>query len=91
MRAFIYKDIEYRSMAQCCKSLKISYQKVRRLCRHYVRASKDPALAVAWCTGEKRLSALETKTWKYQQDLEKGAERNENFKNKVEQALLNRL
>ncbi len=91
MRAFVYKNVEYRSMAQCCKSLQISYQKVRRLCRHYVRASKNPALAVAWCTGEQRLSVFETKTWKYQQDLEKNLERNEKFREKMEKSLLNRL
>lgn len=91
MRAFTYNDVEYRSLSECCKELKISYQKVRRLCRHYVRASKDPALAVAWCTGEMRLSALEPKTWKYQQDLEKAAIRQERFKYKNESILIAKL
>lgn len=91
MRAFVYKGEEYRSLAECCKKLKISYQKVRRLCRHYTRASRDPAFAVAWCTGEMRLSALEPKTFKYAQDLELGAIRRERWLEKNEKSLLEKI
>ena len=91
MRAFIYKQTEFRSLAECCKTLKISYQKVRRLCRHYVRASRDPAYAVAWCTGEQKLSPFEAKTFKYEQDLEKGAERQLRFLEKKHREILDKF
>ena len=87
MKVFVYHGFEYRSLSHCCKALKISYQKVRRLCRHYIRASRDPALAVAWCTGETRLSPSEAKTVKYRQDLELAAIRQERFKEKVAEEL----
>ena len=91
MRAFIYKQTEFRSLAECCKSLKISYQKVRRFCRHYVKASRDPAVAVAWCTGEQKLSPFETKTFKYEQDLEKGAERQMRFLDQKHKEILEKF
>ena len=80
MKSFYYKGVEYRSLAECCKAVKVSYQKVRRLCRHYVRASKNPALAVAWCTGEVVLAGTETKTEKYKIDLARGCERKAKFR-----------
>ena len=80
MKSFCYGGIEYRSLAECCKAVKVSYQKVRRLCRHYVRASKNPALAVSWCTGEVVLAGTETKTEKYKIDLARGCERKAKFR-----------
>ena len=82
MKSFCYMGVEYRSLAECCKVVKISYQKVRRLCRHYVRANQDPALAVLWCTGEAVLAGTETKTEKYKIDLAKGCVRQNRFRNK---------
>ena len=82
MKSFCYGGIEYRSLAECCKAVKVSYQKVRRLCRHYVRANQDPALAVAWCTGEVVLAGTETKTEKYKIDLARGCVRQNRFRNK---------
>ncbi|MBR1612071.1 MAG: hypothetical protein IJ671_00790 [Succinivibrio sp.] len=75
-------------MRVCCEELHISYQKVRRLCRHYVRASKDPALAVRWCLGSEVLHSTEQKTWKYQQDLEKSYDRQEKLKDKMYQQFI---
>lgn len=80
MRVINYDGKEYRSMKVLCDALHISNQKLRRLCRHYVRASKDPAVAVRWITGAEPLSPNEPKTFKYEQDLERGRERQDEFK-----------
>ena len=88
MKSFVVNGKEYRSMRVCCAELHISYQKVRRLCRHYVRASKDPALAVRWCLGSEVLHSTEQKTWKYLQDLEKSYDRQEKLKDKMYQQFI---
>lgn len=85
MKSFTYQGVEYRSMFECCKTLNISYQKVRRLCRHYRRAHDDPAQAVRWCLGVDKLSHLEPKTLQYAQDLEKSYDRQEKFKDRIYQ------
>jgi hypothetical protein len=70
-------------MRVACRELKCSYQKVRRFCRHYVRAQKDPAVAIKWALGLETRSANEQKTWKYQQDLEKGGLRQSVFRERL--------
>lgn len=90
MKSFCYKGVEYRSLAECCKTVEISYQKVRRLCRHYVRAKQDPALAVAWCTGKVVLMSSEVKTEKYKIDLERGRERKARFRERTAEELKKR-
>lgn len=91
MRSFCYGGVEYRSLAECCRAVKVSYQKVRRLCRHYVRASQNPAYAVAWCTGELALTAEEKKTEKYKADLERSNLRQVRFKDRVAEELRKRF
>ena len=90
MKSFCYKGVEYRSLAECCKAVKISYQKVRRLCRHYVRAKQDPAVAVSWCTGGVVLADTETKTEKYKLDLARGRERKAKFRERNAEELKKR-
>ena len=90
MKSFCYMGVEYRSLAECCKAVRISYQKVRRLCRHYVRASQNPALAVSWCTGEAVLAGSETKTEKYKIDLARGCERKAKFRKRTAEELKKR-
>lgn len=90
MKSFCYGGVEYRSLAECCKVVKVSYQKVRRLCRHYVRAKQDPALAVSWCTGEVVLADTETKTEKYKIDLARGRERKTKFRERNAEELKKR-
>ena len=90
MKSFCYKGVEYRSLAECCKAVKVSYQKVRRLCRHYVRANQDPALAVSWCIGEVVLAGTETKTEKYKIDLARGCERKARFRERNAEELKKR-
>ena len=90
MKSFYYKEVEYRSLAECCKVVKVSYQKVRRLCRHYVRANQDPAVAVSWCTGEAALMGSEVKTEKYKIDLAKGCERKAKFRERNAEELKKR-
>lgn len=88
MKSFVVNGKEYRSIRVACRELDVSYQKVRRLCRHYVRASNDPAVAFAWCLGLEKRSLTEPKTFKYQQDLEKGSLRQMAFKERVIQGVL---
>ena len=90
MKSFCYGGVEYRSLAECCKAVKISYQKVRRLCRHYVRAKQNPAVAVSWCTGEVVLADTETKTEKYKIDLARGRERKSKFRERNAEELKKR-
>ena len=90
MKSFYYKGVEYRSLAECCKTVKISYQKVRRLCRHDVRANQDPALAVSWCTGVAVLMESEVKTEKYQIDLVRGRKRKVKFRERNAEELKKR-
>lgn len=87
MHAFIFDGVAYRSLAEACKALNVSNQKLRRLCRHYVRAAKNPAIALMWLTGKEQLSPFEPKTFKYEQDLEKGRERQFVFKAKLNKSV----
>lgn len=83
MRVIEYEGRQYRSMKVLCDALHISNQKLRRLCRHYVRASKDPVVAINWMTGKEPFNPSEPKTFKYEQDLERGRERQDEFKAKM--------
>lgn len=87
MKSFTYQGVEYRSLQECCCKLKISYQKVRRLCRHYVRARHDPVVAVRWCLGVEHRSINEATTIQYAQDQEKATERQDKFKEKVKRQI----
>jgi hypothetical protein len=78
MKSFIYNQVEYRSLRECCKALKISYSKARRLTRHYIRASKEPVLAVDWIIKGK-IPFNEPKTYKYKDDLIVSEERYARF------------
>ncbi len=75
MRVIEYEGEVYRSFAEVCKVFHISNQKLRRLCRHYVRASRDPAIAIDWLLGKQPLKANEPKTFKYEQDMERRYDR----------------
>lgn len=77
----------YRSIAAACHELKISYQKVRRLCRHYRRAAADPAVAIRWILGLEEMRADEAKTLKYSQDIERGRERQQDFQARMQERL----
>lgn len=82
MMAFSYGGRDWRSLRECCAAVGVSYQKARRLCRHYVRAGRDPALAIKWCV-EGRVPPMEQKSFKWGQDAERGAERHCRFMEKV--------
>lgn len=83
MKTFVVNGKVYRSLHECCSDLNISYQKLRRLCRHYQRASLDPAVAVRWCTGEEKLLATEPKTDIYRRDNKLATVRMGKFKDRV--------
>ena len=70
MRAIEYEGVIYESIKDCCAKLKISYQRVRRLIRHYKRAKDNPAVAIDWVLGKQVLiSSHEAKTDMYYHDL----------------------
>ena len=83
MKSFVIDGKEYRSLRQCCDELKLSYSKVRRLCRHYVRASDNPALAVRWCLGDEILCPTEPRTVLYKHDMNLSGERQNKFQEKA--------
>ena len=63
MKSFEVNGKSYDSMSDFCKRTGIPYHKMRRLCRIYRRANKDPAVAAEWLLGLKPLNkAKEAKT-----------------------------
>ena len=87
MVSFKYQGKVYRSLKECCQDLHISYSKVRRLTRHYVRAHDDPILAVRWVIGEEYISYNEQKTEAYYKDMELAAERQMKFRDNCRERL----
>lgn len=80
---------QYRSIREACHDLKISYQKVKRLCRHYQKAYVDPTVAVEWCLGSRPLvPSAEQKTFKYEQDKESGLLRQISYKARCHDIIL---
>ncbi len=72
MKSFVYDGVEYRSLHVFANENHISYQKLRRLIRHYVSANKDPIVACDWILGKKPLLvSKELKTKAYYEDLAK--------------------
>ena len=69
---------EVKQALRKSKALKISYSKARRLTRHYIRASKEPVLAVDWII-KGRIPFNEPKTYKYKDDLIVSEERYARF------------
>lgn len=69
MYAVTFAGRKYHSLCDACRNLKISYQKVKRLMRHYEKASHNPAVALAWACGFEHLDPTrETKTEFYELD-----------------------
>ena len=91
MHSFMYEGVEYRSLHEFCKEKHVSWQKMRRLCRHYERARKDPAVAADWMLAEREGTVnleKEPRTMQYRQDLERNRERQETFRERVVQRIL---
>ena len=82
MKVFEFEGKCYRSMSLFCKERGVSYQKKRILCRHYMRAHKDPTIAAKWLLGIEPFKSNEPKTFLYEQDLQKSEELNLNSKTK---------
>lgn len=90
MRAISYEGQIYASIKDCCAKLKISYQRVRRLIRHYKRARNNPAVAIDWVLGKQLLiSSHEAKTDMYFHDLELTKERMIEYKAQKSEKYLN--
>lgn len=70
MRAFSVLGVEYHSIKEFCKKNKISYWSFIRLCRKYKSAAVDPSVAALHLLGIKKISCIETKTFKYERDKE---------------------
>jgi hypothetical protein len=79
----------YRSVREACHNLNISYQKVKRLCRHFKRAEENPRIAIEWCLGkEKFIPTREQKTHKYLDDQRSSTERQQEFKSRCHELIL---
>ncbi len=93
MKAFEFRGTVYRSLHEFCKRNGVSWQKMRRLCRHYERARKDPAVAADWMLAEREGRTLslerEPRTRQYRQDLERNRERQEAFRDRAFERILN--
>ena len=87
MRSFVHDGIEYRSMREWCRKFGQSWEKLRRLCRHYQRAYKDPAVACDWLLGRELLRPSEQRTFKYEQDKAHARARQEAWRERQEAAI----
>ena len=90
MIKIIYSDTEYRSLREACGALNISYLKVKRLCRHYVRAHRDPTLAIEWMLGD-HIPKSEPKTSTYYHDQKLTNERKRNLRARAAAAVANSI
>ena len=71
IRPFDYRGECYRSIRDFCRRNDVDYGTMVRLCRKFVRAYRDPAVAADWIFGYEKLSyASEPRTFQYQRDLE---------------------
>ena len=69
MKSFEVNGKSYDSMSDFCKKTGIRYGRMFRLCRQYLRAQKDPAVAAKWLLGLEPLNkAKEPKTLIYIKD-----------------------
>lgn len=88
MKSFMFDNKTY-NLASFALEHKVSYSKLRRLCRHYKRAHDNPAVACNWILEREILHPEhEPKTLLYKQDLEKSYDRHEKFLEKVEEELI---
>ena len=68
--------VQYRSIREACHKLGISYEKVKRLCRHFQRAAENPVIALEWCLNKQKfIPSNEKKTHKYKHDKKSHLER----------------
>ena len=89
MKSFVFNGIQYRSLKEFCLMFNLSYSKARRLCRHYIRANKDPVVAIKWLLGIEKRSYSEPKTQMYFHDLELSEDRQRDFIEKQRNTFLN--
>lgn len=79
----------YRSVREACHNLDLSYQKVKRLCRHFKRAEENPRIAIEWCLGKRKFIAeLEPKTPKYKGDKELTIRRQQPYRDRCHDLIL---
>ena len=79
----------YRSIREACRKFDVSYQKVKRLCRHFRRAAENPRIAIDWCTGKENFNpAHEPKTHKYSDDQKLATERQRVVLRRCQESLL---
>ena len=91
MKSFMFENKKY-NLSSFALERKVSYSKLRRLCRHYKRAHVDPAVACNWMLGRDLLdSSKEAKTLQFYQDREKDRARYERFIDKVQEAFFKEL
>ena len=83
MKTFKFEGKTYRSIRVFCKLNGISYQKMCRLRRHYVRAQKNPEVAARWLLGLEEFTPNEVKTAEYERDLELSSLRQSKFRDRM--------
>lgn len=93
MKSFEVEGVSYRSISEFCRKRKVSYWKMVRLCRKYVRAQKDPALAARWVLKIERCEyGKEPKTFLYVKEKTLGKYRQsffrQNKKNKLAKSVM---
>ena len=96
MKSFEVEGVVYRSISEFCKKRKVNYWKMVRLCRKYVRAQKDPALAARWLLKIEQLNLnIEPKSFIYIREKALGKERQTLFrcksKHKKAKSVINQI
>ena len=92
MKHFEVNGTIYDSMSDFCKKTGISYNKMRRLCRIYERAKRDPGIAARWLLNLEKLNrGAEPKTFIYIQEKELSAARQVIFRARKKARLKRKL
>lgn len=68
----LYGGVAYPSVRACCRVLSVDYGRLTRLRRKYVRAQRDPAVAVDWLLGAEPIPLGEPVTMAYRRDVGMG-------------------
>ena len=76
MYSFEFEGKKYRSIREACIKLGVSYDRIKRIMRHYRKARYAPKLALAWALKREQFCPdREPKTEIYYKDCELSAQR----------------
>lgn len=91
MKTVRYNGIVYRSLADCCAKLNISYYRAVRFIRYYTRCENDPSLAVRWMMNDEAPRFNEQKTWRYTDDRDKSYLRQLKYREKAHKNVIDSM